>query len=370
MQQPAPISYKLRVLPEDFRVDELQTLPVDPKSGRYRVYCLRKRGWNTTDVLHRIAKRAGIPRSRLHYGGRKDRHALTTQIITIEDKRDLSFTDPAYSLEALGFSDTFMGPRYIAGNRFGITLRSVSKKRVGEIETNVAELRRWGVPNYFDDQRFGSYHPERGFIAQDFLSGDFERGLQTYTTAIRGGERRDVRERRLFFREHWGDWSACLDAAVSPGERAVFGALEKHPADFAAAAALIPRDELSIILSAYPSHLWNREAAAVIREVSAAGNLREHDGAVESYIFYRSLDENGLAELRRRRPLIPKMELKAAANGFIESIERDVLLEPRDFGEPGIEDDPKFARRVQVRLEFTLPRGSFATIVVKRCTLS
>lgn len=370
--QPPAISYKLRVEPEDFRVDELHALPVRADAGRYRVYRLTKRGWNTTDALHRIAKRAGISRSRLHYGGRKDRHALTTQTITIEDGRDLSFHDAAYSLEALGFSDEFMGPRYIEGNRFRITLRSVSKKRVEEIQANLEELQRWGVPNYFDDQRFGSYDPARGFAARDFLDGDFERGLQTCIAAIRGSERRDVRERRAFFRERWGDWAACLDAAVSPGERDVFRALVREPTDFAGAVALLPRDELSIILSAYPSHLWNEQVVPLVRDVCGddAKNLREHPGAAAPYVFYRRLDETRLEELRRGRVAVDKMELKVAPNGFIERIERDVLLEPRDFEPLHVEDDPKFARRVKVRLGFTLPRGSFATIVVKRSTLS
>ncbi|MEK7828364.1 MAG: tRNA pseudouridine(13) synthase TruD, partial [Deltaproteobacteria bacterium] len=76
---------KIKVKPEDFIVEEKADLKFH-KGGEHRVYLLTKRGFNTVDLLLRLSKKLGIPFSNFSYGGKKDRHALTTQYITIKDK--------------------------------------------------------------------------------------------------------------------------------------------------------------------------------------------------------------------------------------------------------------------------------------------
>ncbi|MEK7733333.1 MAG: tRNA pseudouridine(13) synthase TruD, partial [Planctomycetota bacterium] len=73
---------KIKVNPEDFVVEEVAGLPMR-KNGNYYVYRLTKRGWNTVDVLKRISQTFSIPFSDLSYGGKKDKHAITSQYITI-----------------------------------------------------------------------------------------------------------------------------------------------------------------------------------------------------------------------------------------------------------------------------------------------
>lgn len=46
---------KIKVRPEDFVVKEKASLPLS-KGGRYRVYLLTKRGFNTVDLLIRLSK--------------------------------------------------------------------------------------------------------------------------------------------------------------------------------------------------------------------------------------------------------------------------------------------------------------------------
>ncbi|MEM7260068.1 MAG: tRNA pseudouridine(13) synthase TruD, partial [Pseudomonadota bacterium] len=67
---------------EDFQVDE--ELGFDPcGEGEHLWVLLRKRGWNTRDVIERVAAEFKIAARDVGYSGLKDRHAITTQWLSI-----------------------------------------------------------------------------------------------------------------------------------------------------------------------------------------------------------------------------------------------------------------------------------------------
>ncbi len=73
---------KIKVKPEDFVVEEVADLSFQ-KDGDFCVYLLKKRGWNTVDVLKNLSRKLKLPSSDFSYGGKKDKYALTSQYITI-----------------------------------------------------------------------------------------------------------------------------------------------------------------------------------------------------------------------------------------------------------------------------------------------
>ena len=73
---------KIKQRPEDFRVEEL-TSAVASDTGEFAFYRLDKTGWTTPDALSAIRRRWQVDFRRLSYGGLKDRHAVTSQHITI-----------------------------------------------------------------------------------------------------------------------------------------------------------------------------------------------------------------------------------------------------------------------------------------------
>jgi tRNA pseudouridine13 synthase len=77
-------AYKLKQQPDDFQVDELTD--VRPGAdGPFALYRLEKRGWSTPDALTAVRRRRKIHPERIAYGGLKDRHALTSQHLTIRN---------------------------------------------------------------------------------------------------------------------------------------------------------------------------------------------------------------------------------------------------------------------------------------------
>ena len=165
---------KVKQQPEDFRVEELPL--VSPAgSGRYAFYKLTKRGLGTIEAVELICRRWNLAGRRVSYGGLKDRHALTVQYLTIFDGPAVSIENPTFSLEHLGRLDHPFQPAHFRGNGFAVVLRDLSAdgaRRACELARSVATD---GLPNYFDDQRFGSVGVSGEFIAHAWLRGDFER---------------------------------------------------------------------------------------------------------------------------------------------------------------------------------------------------
>ncbi len=389
-----PIAYKIKVRPEDFQVTEIVDL-IPSDRGRYRLYRLTKAGWNTTDLLRRLARRFGLPYDAFSYGGRKDRHALTTQYITIRDERDLSLAESAFALHALGWVDEPMTPEFIRGNQFRITLRAMRPEEVAHVERNLQTVRAYGLPNYFDDQRFGSYDRKRGFIAEKLVKDQWEEALKIYLTLCYPEEKRAAKERKRYFLEHWGEWDACLKQAKTVTERRLFRFLQRRGGDYVGAVNLIPREELALILSAYQSFLWNEMVREIVREW--ASPLLEVRGVVTRYAFYLTLSREALEYLRELKLPTPgpgasppdpyaehiyrkvleragitsekALALKRLRRAYMKAVPRDVLLFPEGLEMLEVTPDDLYPGHVKAVLLFTLPRGAYGTLVLKRLTL-
>src|SRR5262245_45218103 len=141
---------KVKQTPEDFRVEEL-TSASSGGEGEFAFYRLDKIGWTTPDALAAIRRRWKIDSRRLGYGGLKDRHAVTSQYLTI-------FHGPERDLKHERIALTYLGRRAeaftssdILANRFTIVLRGMSEPAVTRTVSALAEVEAAGLPNYFDD---------------------------------------------------------------------------------------------------------------------------------------------------------------------------------------------------------------------------
>src|SRR5947209_4997574 len=156
---------KLKQRPEDFQVEELTDV-TPAAAGDFALYRLEKRGWSTPDALAAVRRRWHVEPRRISYGGLKDRHATTVQYLTV-------FHGPRRGLQHQGIAVRYLGQvaapytsQDIACNRFRLTLRDLKTEARPEMERRLAQVAADGVPNYFDDQRFGSVRAEgEEFIA-------------------------------------------------------------------------------------------------------------------------------------------------------------------------------------------------------------
>ena len=278
------------------------------------------------------------------------------------------------------------------GNRFIVTLHSLKSMQTEALAARAGELAQEGLPNYFDEQRFGSYAPGGAFIGKAILRGDAEGALRAYMAQPVPGDPPALRSFKAFARDHWRDWSAMFQRAPRSNHRSILTFLKDHPEDFRKALNLITPRLLPLLLAAYQSFLWNRMACRILRRrlepVDARAAFVEIAG--EQLILYQSLPAPLREELRRSSLPLPHHRA-AFPDGYSEEVAEAALAEeglelkdlkarllkraylPRGarpllvFPE-GVEtqiEAMKPGDRRSVRLAFFLSPGSYGTLVLK-----
>jgi len=385
---------KLKQRPEDFRVEEL-TAAVAGDTGEFAFYRLDKTGWTTPDALSAIRRRWQIDFRRLSYGGLKDRHAVTSQFLTI-------FRGPKRNLAHERIALTYLGQRVepfsaagIVANRFTITLRSLSDIAVSHAASALVEVSAAGLPNYFDDQRFGSVGNPPEFVAKEMVFGRFERALWLALAAPYEFDRAEAKREKATLRDHWGDWAA-LKAKLPRGHaRSLVDYLVTHPADFKGAVARLRPELQGLYLSAYQSYLWNRMLATWLTRTLSAENLAEVELKLGHVPMPRHMPEEKRAEWEsltlplpsaRAKPepgapwlslaeevlkagglTLAELKIKGMQKPFFSKGDRAACMRPANLAHESGPDELNRAKR-KLTLKFDLPRGSYATMLVKRIT--
>jgi tRNA pseudouridine13 synthase len=380
--------------PEDFLVEELTDV-VPGAHGSFAFYRLDKRGWSTPDALAALRRRWQIDLRRLSYGGLKDRHAATTQYITIRHGPRRNLTHHDVHVTYLGQVPGPYTAADIRANRFRITIRDLGAATVAAAQQALEEVRRDGVPNYFDDQRFGSVTEGGPFIGRLLVDGRFEEALRQALLAPYEYDRAAQKQEKGLLVRHWGDWAELKEQLPRGHARSLVDYLLHHPGDFRGAVARLRPELRGLYLSAYQSHLWNRMLARWLRQTLPPGQLLPVRLRLGEVPMHRGLDEEQRRRLLALRLPLPSARLHLAENDpaaevvhavlaeeglelgrlkikgirelFFSKGERDALCLPAGLeAESG--PDELHPGRDKLTLACELPRGCYATLLVKRLT--
>jgi len=381
---------KLKQQPEDFRVEEI----ADPalEGGHFALYRLAKKSLGTPEAIGAICRAWRLAREAVSVGGLKDRHAATRQYLSIENgpRRKLSQTN--FSLEYLGQTARPFDSKDILANRFEIVLRDLGPPEAEKIAAGLPQVAETGVPNYFDDQRFGSVGVSGDFIARPWCLGDYDRALWLALAEPNAHDRPAVREEKKALCAHWGDWAACRKDAFRPVVRAAMERLCRQPGDCRGAFVRIPQHERRLYLEAFQSFLWNRILAESIRTLFNPADLFDVENARTSVPFYR-VDLSTEARERLNQPLpLPSardrlelgpltelyervaaefglecrtLRVKYPRDSFFSRGSRPSIFSPRSLSSDPANDEEHADRR-KLLLRFELPPGCYATVLVKR----
>jgi tRNA pseudouridine13 synthase len=387
---------KLKQQPDDFQVEELTDVTASER-GPFALYRLTKRGWTTPDALALVRRRWKIEPRRLSHGGLKDRHAATVQFFTIFRGPRRSLQQQGVKVEYLGQVEEAFRPADIRANRFALTLRDLTEPALESALASLEAVRRQGVPNYFDDQRFGSVREGGPFIARLLIEERHEDALKEALAAPYEYDRAAQKREKAILHEHWGDWATCKERLPRGHARSLVDYLRQHPGDFRGAIARLKPELRTLYLSAYQSHLWNRMLARWLTDHCPPEQLLAVPTQRGSLPFHASLDEAVFAQLAALQLPLPsarlrgpdddpgialaravlreegleleQMKLKKLPDLFFSRGDRAALCLPRDLAATPAADELKAGRR-KLTLTFELPRGSYATLVAKRLTCS
>jgi tRNA pseudouridine13 synthase len=383
---------KLKRQPEDFQVEELTEFRTD--GGPFAFYRLSKRSIGTPETIEEILRRWKLPRDRVSYGGLKDKHALTTQFVTIFQGPRRDLREHAFEMIYVGQASQPFTPQHISGNKFLVTLRSLQPDAVKQVLEALEFVRQDGIPNYFDDQRFGSVGFSGEFVAQPWCLGNYERTVWLALADANEHDRPDERAEKQALRDHWGDWQTCKKKLRPSNRRSIITFLADRPDDFRGAVGRLRVDLRGIYLAAFQSAMWNRLLAAWIAADCRPEQLVPVALKLGPVPFFQSLDDAQRMRLQGAYLPLPSARIKLEPGPvatIMDDILKDVGLElrqvrvkyPRDsFFSKGerkaviplntidhlLAPDDLDSGRQKIRLSFELPRGSYATILVKRLT--
>lgn len=385
---------KVKQHPGDFRVEELTDVRPGP-NGDFAFYRLEKSGRTTPDALRVVSGRWGLDGRRVSFGGLKDKHAETSQYFTV-------LRGPGRDLSQQGIVVTHLGQvnepytsQQITANRFAITVRHLTAAAEATALAAVDEVSDTGLPNYFDDQRFGSVGRDHQFIGKEMVRGRFESALKLALTSPYAYDRAGPKREKEALRRHWGDWKACRAALPSGHARFLVEHLVAHPTDFRGAVARLRPELGGLYLAVYQSYLWNRMLDLWLRDtfpanaigvvslrlgefavpVRLTGGVRERwQGLTLPLPSARQRPEPGAEWTRVAEAVLAEEGLTLAAlkvpglnKPFFSKGERAACVRPAGVRtEPGA-DELNPGRR-KLLLAFELPRGSYATMFVKRIT--
>jgi tRNA pseudouridine13 synthase len=270
---------------------------------------------------------------------------------------------------------------------------------VEQAEAAISQAQKSGLPNYFDDQRFGSLGVSGEWIARAWCLGNWERALWLALADPHINDPSTEKKQKQLLRDLWGKWPECQQQLERSSRRSIVTFMSdnvkvgKAP-DYRAALAKISVDLRGLYLSAFLSALWNRLLTRFLQNVYATDALRPFDLLSGRSVFPVQADSNAIAILQNAELPLPCARIERP-EGLIGDLLDAVLLEeqielreirvkyPRDsFFSKGlrraiihptglkciIADDELHSQRHKILLTFELPRGSYATILVKRLT--
>ena len=398
---------KLKATPQDFIVEEEAAAPPGSEPGSplrsggspYAIFQLAKTSWDTFDLVDLLSRRWGVPRQNIGLGGFKDRHGSTVQRISV-----LGLTGTPAALEDrnfraafLGWSDHPVSAQAIRGNRFRITLRDLTAPEITLLQSGVGDVSRFGFPNYFDTQRFGSARHGAGFMGKEIFLGRREKALRLWFTPSKHDDRKTRRLKRCVL-DNWGRWENC--SALSFGEWArVLACLVERRGAFHKALERIDRRYLVLALNAYQSFLFNGILSRWLGHLAASHGaaltaLRTPFGQIT---IYHAVPDSMAEALRQTSLPVPgydTVDSDPVVSGILAEVldgegirlsdlrvrqmhrirvggvMRAAVVTPEDLSASAPQADERYPGRQKIVLSFFLPRGSYATLLVKRLLLA
>lgn len=395
-----PVGGRIKERPEDFIVEELPLY--EPCGEGEHIYLfVQKRNLSTLETVRILAKHFGVDPRAVGYAGLKDKAAVTHQHFSVHvpGKRAGDFPSIRHEGIEVHWVDQHTNKirtGHLAGNRFSIRIRGVLATKAPLAMRALTVLARLGVPNRFGEQRFG-VTLRNHLIGRAMILGDEQEALRALLGVNPAQPTMHDHARRMF---EAGDYRSALEAFPTSlrTERRVLAALARgeRPSQ---ALRQIDRTEGTFFLSAYQSAVFNAVLDARLQE-SSFGALREgdlaikHDNLAVFKVDAATLADPATAERARSFAISPSGPLWGAtmmrAEGQTDSQELAALLatgvSPDDLARyderrPGMLKGSRRPLRVPlmypdveggtdehghyVRCSFELPRGAFATAVLR-----
>lgn len=393
--------------PEDFLVEEIPAYePVG--SGEHIYLLVEKRNLTTMDLVRIVARHFDVRRDAVGFAGLKDRFAVTRQVISVhtpgKSPEDFpALAHPDVTVHWVDRHTNKLRRGHLIGNRFVIRVRNAPVGKVVHALRSLRTLAELGAPNRVGEQRFGVLG-QNHVIGRALLMRDAKAVADTLLGMPPEGfwcPPSQVDARQLYAR---GKFREAIEAAPR-GMRSERAALEVLARGGTPAGVVrsLERFEQSFFVAALQSHLFNlaldaRLATSSIATLTAGDLAFKHDSGGVFAITPELIDDPDQSTRLRERlsaleispsgPMwgtgmmhaggdVAQRELKLLDDAGL-SLEMFARLAKsridgvegarRPFRVPLTHTDVEAGQDEHgpyIRCTFELPRGSFATSVMR-----
>jgi tRNA pseudouridine13 synthase len=327
----------LKQTAEDFRVEELPVFKLK-EQALYAIYKLEKKNIGTEPAISILAKEWKLSRKYISYAGLKDKQAITSQYISIlrGKKKNESFKD--FSIIWQGYSEEPIALGNLKGNKFTIVVRDVTEEEESRFKKNSTCItKNKYIPNYFDEQRFSINNAE---IGKRLIKKEFAKAVEL------------ILSHEAFEKSYEHDVKITWEQN------------KKNPIQ---ALRNIPKKILSLYVNAYQSKLFNEALEIYVKTESKKiklpmlgfGTVFKEKTQQQKLIkkCYEQIMDN--EEITLRDFVVHSFpELSAFGD------ERDAFCKIDKLTFKELDDELHPAKK-KILLTFALPKGSYATRVVK-----
>lgn len=374
--------------PEDFIVKEIPLYePIG--SGEHCYYLLEKKGRTTLACISDIAKYLNIKEVDIGYAGLKDKHAVTSQVVSIRmtSKEAPVIKSGGFTMQFIGRHQNKIKIGHLKGNHFTLTLENLEKDYPAKLGKKIEWLKQNGVPNYFGKQRFGN-RSNNHLAGISVLKKDFKATCHYLIGDPENELNKQAYQAREFYEK--GDFQKALDTfpPYFVNERKMIKEIQKGENKEKRAYLKCDRKTREILFNAAQSYLFN---LFVTERLARGLQLMKGDVALldsnhAPFIVEDPIVENvrlQSGEIHLGGPLFGYKMIPASGEPL--AIENEILakvgLTREEFATPS--DDSKFqgARRPVItkltdinfreispssaEISFFLPSGSYATVVLQ-----
>ena len=362
---------KIRENYEDFQVSEVlssKSLSTISNENGNPVYKLTKHQIDTTHALEIIFKKYGI---RLKSLGLKDASALTEQyVFSLSAEKNVdSIKEKKFSLTKIGNVKKLISKKDMVGNHFKIKITNISGNLSDFTEYNK-------ILNFFGYQRFGSKRPVTHLIGKAILQKNFEKAVDyilSYISKYDSKENSDLRK-LLSDKTQFANILEQIPKQMDL-ERIVIKEIIDHNDSFKAIKAL-PLFIRRFYVQAYQSFIFNKTLSLAFSSEENLFSPQEGDICFDEHAQIGKFSGNPKQKLA-----IPTVGYvyykKTRFHYYISKILESEEITPKEFFQNEMQEinneggfrtasiDCKDYSVTNNIAQFTLSRGSFATILLR-----
>jgi tRNA pseudouridine13 synthase len=334
--------YKIKQTLEDFVVKEIIDLKFNNK-GDYSYYKLIKHNYTTLKALEIITRKFHIKQKYINFAGTKDKKAVVEQYVSILNGPKRNIISKGIELRYIGRGNTRLNLGSLVRNSFIITLRNLDKKDIINLLKNIIKkgslrsvyindlnnkIEEIILPNYFGEQRFSK---NNHLIGKLIIKKDFKSAIKLIL-------------------ENKGDYESKVKDYINKNKNDYIGALRQ-----------INKRILQLYIHSYQSYLWNK---TIKRLTKKKFNIKVPIIGFGSEIKNKEIKEIIEDILKKENIDYKDFIIKEIPELSSEGSKRDLFVKIKDFKINKIIKDELNKNKLKVIISFSLPKGSYATVVV------